>query len=115
MAQRDVEVDQQMAPRDVEVRGAQFEDYQAVMDISQDIYNGRDYLPKMYYVFLQDKNSNCFVILLNGRIVSTSLVFIFAHLLATNVLERNVTKITLVSLHNTHYGLKIHPRCFCLG
>ena len=61
-----------MAQQDVEVRDARFEDYQSVMDISQDIYNGRDYLPKMYHVFLQDKNSNCFVILLNGRIVSTS-------------------------------------------
>ena len=59
-----------MAQHDVEVREARFEDYQAVMDISHDIYNGRDYLPKMYHVFLHDKNSNCFVILLNGRIVS---------------------------------------------
>ena len=76
MAQRDVEVrearfDHKMAQDDVEVRAARFEDYQSVMDISHDIYNGRDYLPNMYHVFLQDKNSNCFVILLNGRIVST--------------------------------------------
>ena len=63
-----------MAQRDVEVREARFDDYPAIMDISQDIYNGRDYLPKMYHVFLQDKNSNCFVILLNGRIVSISFV-----------------------------------------
>ena len=82
MAQHDVEVrsvrfDQKMAQRDVEVREARFEDYQAVMDISLDIYNGRDYLPKMYHVFLHDKNSNCFVILLNGRIVSTSFAFYY--------------------------------------
>ena len=65
------EFDHKMAQHDVEVREARFEDYQAVMDISLDIYNGRDYLPKMFHVFLHDKNSNCFVIILNGRIVST--------------------------------------------
>ena len=72
MAQRDLDIGQKMTQHEVEVRAARFEDYQAVMDISHDIYNGRDYLPKMYYVFLQDKNSNCFVILLNSRIVGTS-------------------------------------------
>ena len=82
MAQHDVMVretrlDHKMPQHDVEVREARFEDYQAVMDISLDIYNGRDYLPKMYRVFLHDKNSNCFVILLNGRIVSTSFAFYY--------------------------------------
>ena len=55
----------------VEVREARLEDFSAVMDISGDFFRGRDYLPKTYHIFLQDKNSNCFVILLNGRIVST--------------------------------------------
>ena len=59
-----------MEKRNIEVREAGFSDYQEVMRIDDNIYNGRDYLGTMYYVLMQDTNSNCFVILLNGRIVS---------------------------------------------
>ena len=59
--------------RTVEVRSARFGDYEAVVAIPGDFFRGRDYLPKMFHIFLQDKNSNCFVILLNGRIVSSLL------------------------------------------
>ena len=87
-----------MAQDDVEVREACFADYQAVMDISHDIYNGRDYLPKMYHVFLHDKNSNCFVILLNGRIVS-----ILSSLSAVSLAKSlfvSFGEITVASFHN---------------
>ena len=59
-----------METRNIEVREAGFSDYQEVMRIDDNIYNGRDYLGIMYYVLMRDTNSNCFVILLNGRIVS---------------------------------------------
>ena len=62
--------------RTVEVREARFGDYEAVVAIPGDFFRGRDYLPKMYHIFLQDKNSNCFVILLNDRIVSSFFWFI---------------------------------------
>ena len=69
--------------RTVQVRPARFGDYEAVVAIPGDFFRGRDYLPKMYHIFLQDKNSNCFVILLNVRIVSIfidSLRFFFQNL-----------------------------------
>ena len=59
-----------MATRDIEVREAGFSDYQEVMNIADNIYNGRDYLGTMYHILMRDKNSNCFVIRLKGRIVS---------------------------------------------
>ena len=62
--------------RKVEVREARFGDYEAVVAIPGDFFRGRDYLPKMFHIFLQDKNSNCFVILRNGRIVSSFVLFI---------------------------------------
>ncbi len=54
----------------VEVRPAQFRDYEAVIAISDNIYDGRDVLPTHYHVYLQDARSNCFVLLLDAKIVS---------------------------------------------
>ena len=54
----------------VTVREATFSDYDAVMGISGDIYNGDDYMPRLYHVHLHDKNSNAFVVTLNDTIVS---------------------------------------------
>ena len=55
---------------DVIVREARFDDYDDVMVISGDIYGGNDYLHCLYSIFLQDKNSNAFVLTSKGKIVS---------------------------------------------
>ena len=54
----------------ISVRRATLNDFQPVMDISQGIYFGWDYLPRYYYVYLQDKRSSCFVVTSQGRVVS---------------------------------------------
>ena len=35
------------------VRRAKMEDYEAVLKIDDNVYDGADYLPAMYYVYLQ--------------------------------------------------------------
>ena len=54
----------------VSVRRATLSDFQSVMDISEGIYFGWDYLPYYYHVYLQDKRSNCFVVTSQDRVVS---------------------------------------------
>ena len=54
----------------VTVREATFSDYDGVMGISGDIYDGEDYLPRLYNVHLHDKHSNAFVVTLYDAIVS---------------------------------------------
>ncbi len=55
------------------VRAAMYDDYCDVISIPGNFFYGRDYLPSMYFVFLQNKRSNCFVILLDNKIVSLPL------------------------------------------
>ena len=53
------------------VRRAGPQDYHAVLAISQNVYDGFDYLPRLYHVLLQDKKTNTmYVEELNGEIVS---------------------------------------------
>ena len=61
----------------VTVRQATFSDYEAVMEISKGIYGGADQLPSLYYIYLQDKYSNAFVLTVNNKIVSYSTNSIF--------------------------------------
>ena len=54
----------------ISVRRATLKDFRSVMEMSQGIYFGWDYLPRYYHVYLQDKRSNCFVITAQGRVAS---------------------------------------------
>ena len=47
--------------------------FREVMDIEDDIYDGRDYLPYFYHVLLQNKNSFPYVLLVDGKIVRIDL------------------------------------------
>ena len=51
------------------VRWARPEDYPAVLAIHEFVYDGGDYLPVMYHVFLQRKEADCFVLEVDGEIV----------------------------------------------
>ena len=54
------------------VRRARHQDYHAVLAISQNVYDGFDYLPYLYHILLQDKKTNtAYVGELNGEIVSS--------------------------------------------
>ena len=61
----------------VTVRQATFSDYDAVMGISKGIYGGAEQLPSLYYIYLQDKNSNALVLMVNNKIISYSTYSIF--------------------------------------
>ena len=56
----------------VVVRAAGPSDYDAVMAVSDNIYDGMDYLPVLYHTFIHDPNSHMFVAEVNGKVVSTS-------------------------------------------
>ena len=57
---------------------AKSSDYEAVMAIDKGIYDGFDYLPHMYHYYLQDPNRICYVLKVNGRIVSYHFEVVFA-------------------------------------
>ena len=58
-------------PEELLVRPARHQDYHAVLAISQNVYDGFDYLPYLYHILLQDKKTNtAYVGELNGEIVS---------------------------------------------
>ena len=54
----------------VHVRRARPEDYRAVISTNDFVYDGGDNLPVMYHVYLQRKEANCYVLELDGKIVS---------------------------------------------
>ena len=59
-------------PEELLVRRARHQDYHAVLAISENVYEGLDYLPYMYHILLQDKKTNyMYVGELNGKIVSS--------------------------------------------
>ena len=55
---------------DIKVREATPDDYEAVMAIDTNIYDGYDYLPKMYHTYMKDPRRTGYVLEVNGRIVS---------------------------------------------
>ena len=60
-------------PEELLVRRAGPQDYHAVLAISENVYDGLDYLPFMYHILLQDKKANyMYVGEQNGEIVSAS-------------------------------------------
>ena len=54
----------------VHVRRARPEDYRAVISTHDFVYDGGDYLPVMYHVYLHRKEADCYVLELDGKIVS---------------------------------------------
>jgi len=55
---------------DVVVRQATPSDYQSVMDIDHNIYDGHDYMPLMFHQFLQSRHHLVLVTECEGEIVS---------------------------------------------
>jgi len=54
---------------DVVVRRARPDDYALVINIIDDLWDGGDYLPTLYYVILQSTNHVSYVAEINGRVV----------------------------------------------
>ena len=52
------------------IRLARPDDYKAVLAVNQFIYDGGDYLPVMYHMFIQNKRADCFVLEVDGQVVS---------------------------------------------
>ena len=52
------------------VRDADLKDYDAVMALNRNVYDGSDYLPVMYRSFLQDKRFHGFVAETDAGVVS---------------------------------------------
>ena len=81
------------------VRWAKPEDYAAVVGIHEFVYDGGDYLPVMYHVFLQRKEADCFVLEVDGEIVR-----ILRHQLITwiisLVLSWSIKVVEVESLYN---------------
>ena len=63
-------------PSGVELSLAKHEDYEGVMDINRNVYDGVDYLPKKYMEFLNDPNRTCIVAKKEGRIVGFGMLWI---------------------------------------
>jgi len=58
---------------DIVVRRATVDDYESVINIIDDLWDGDDYLPTLYHVFLQTKKHVFYVAEINGRAVKTKL------------------------------------------
>ena len=52
------------------IRIATSSDYDAVMDINENVYQGYDYLAQLYQVFLRDSDIRMYVGICNDKIVS---------------------------------------------
>lgn len=60
---------------DIVVRRATADDYEAVMNITDDLWDGNDYLPTLYHVFLQTKQHVFYVAEIHGRLVKKQQAF----------------------------------------
>ena len=56
-------------PKELRVRRARLDDYEAVMALNRNVFEGLDYLPSMYSMFLHDKSVHNFVVELDGKVV----------------------------------------------
>ena len=72
MAPRQTSVVTSVGEDKIEVREATPGDYDGVVAISDNIYDGIDYLPAIYHSFIQHPNANFYVLLKNDRIVSST-------------------------------------------
>ncbi len=55
------------------MRRATFDDLNAIMDINDDIYDGLDYMPALFYTFMQSKLHVMYVYEEDGKLVSLTL------------------------------------------
>ena len=55
------------------VRLATHEDYESVLDLDRNVYGGADYLPSRYHLYIDDPRRYCYVAVLDGEIVCTTL------------------------------------------
>ena len=55
------------------MRRANFDDLDAIMDINDDIYDGLDYMPALFYTFMQSKLHVMYVYEEDGKLVSLTL------------------------------------------
>ena len=58
------------------IRIASEEDYDSVLEMSQGIYNGNDYLPCIYHQWLKDTNHHIFLGISDGNIVGLLVAYI---------------------------------------
>ena len=63
--------DKEMKSR-AHIRLARPDDYEAVLAVNRFIYDGGDYLPVMYPVFMQNKRADCYVLEVDGKVVGNS-------------------------------------------
>jgi len=56
------------------IRRATFDDLNAIMDIKDDIYDGLDYMPALFYNFMQSKLCVLYVYEEDGKMVSLTLI-----------------------------------------
>ena len=63
----------------VSLREATLDDYEAVCAIDTLVYDGSDYIPNVFHKYMQDPTRICYVLEINGKIVSAliSLIFLF--------------------------------------
>ena len=61
--------------KELEIRRATAEDKEEVLKIHDHVYDGHDYLPAYYDHFLSSTDFNPFVLILDGKIVSLTFVF----------------------------------------
>ncbi len=50
-------------------RKAEQKDYEAVLNIDRNIYNGDDYLPHLYFDYLRDENKWNTIVEVDGKVV----------------------------------------------
>ena len=56
--------------KEVTVRPALLEDYNEVLDIIPNMYEGADYMPVTYYSYFSDPQAHPFVGVVDGKVVS---------------------------------------------
>ena len=57
--------------REVNLREATLDDYEAVCAIDTTLFGGSDSLPHVFHKYMQDPNRICYVLEVNGKIAST--------------------------------------------
>jgi len=83
---RPAEDSQSAAVHAVSVRPATFSDYEAVMDIDRNLFQGLDYLPSMFYQFLHRKQHFLYVGELDGKVVSFQRILMHSFIAATVII-----------------------------
>lgn len=56
-------------PTNANIRRVSFNDLEAVMAINDDVYEGLDYLPSLFYTFLHSKQHEMYVYERDGKVV----------------------------------------------